>query len=651
MTAPETLYMPISATTLSRLATAEAPTVIDGMSTPELAAALVLLKVQHMRLSGLDAIEKLLAKVISAANDSIGEDQVNPLRDVLLRDLDVPMLELMHLQLGERSLALMDDSEVAKRDYLTALANWDFGYRHRRNSKNPVIHERQTSSIVVKLTDPQMRVADCLLLDTSEPLHVQGYAGTGKTHLLTSIIQLLAPPNTPLVLCQTQQQIRAIQQRLPGTHACLMTFQMLALEALDQPDQVNESVIRKTFYYRPSQYRMSGTAQVSDSALAKHLLLNPISTLTPASVANLCRRMVMSFCSGTAQAISQSNIPSGLNLSAMDRVILVEYATKMWQEILCPEYGLDIPIRAYHLIKLLALRGYGIPDEYSHVIVDESHDLSAPMLQVLERSNQAFITLGDDLQSQSGFVRRHSSTIRQREIGQAVRAGVEMESVLAPLIEAHPLNPSVAYQGNRNVGTRITQYDNLKMPSQPTTVLVKDLWGLFEWFLRMSPEDGAYGFELLGNRAEFLRFAVDLIELRNNGTRPRHGLLFRYTSWDQLQSAESAAGNKSFERIARRLEKGLSAEQFKELFNRTGINTTSGYRLALVNEVRNMEFDSVMLAPDLLPRPEAMSNTNRAKLLSAIYTGASRTRHELIIPGYLTDWVVDLRRMATEQPK
>lgn len=643
-TAP--LYLPITPSTLTSLTTADAPAVIASMSLPELAAALVVMKLQQMRLSGLDTIEKLLATVISAANESVGDDQVNPLRDVLLRDLDPPLLELMHLQLGERSISLMDASEVARRDYLTALGNWDFEYRYRRldtTTVSPVPKSGHTTAL--RFSDPQQRVADTLLLDTSEPLHVQGYAGTGKTYLLTGIVQLLAPPNRPLVLCQTQQQIRAIQKRLPGTQAQLMTFQMLALEALDHADQ---SAGSKLLFSRPSQGRMSPSAQISDSLLAKHLMCNPVSSLAPAGVANLCRRMVMSFCSGTAEVITQANIPHGMNLTAMDRVVLVEYATALWHQILCPEPGLDIPIRAYHLIKLLALRGYGIPDEYSHVIVDESHDLTAPMLQVLERSHQAFITLGDDMQSQSGFVRRHSSTIRQREIGQAVRAGVEMESVLTPLIEAHPLSPSVAYQGNRSVGTQIRHFDSLKMPSQPTTVLVKDLWGLFEWFLRMSPEDGAYGFELLGNRTEFLRFAIDLIELHNTGSRPRHGLLFRYSDWDQLQSVETAAGNKSFERIVRRLEKGLSAEQFQELFSRTGTNKTSGYRLALVSEVRNMEFDSVMLAPDLLPRPEGMSDTNRGKLLSAIYTGASRTRHELIIPGYLVDWVADLRHMATE---
>ena len=638
-----TLYLPISASTVASLAD-DPQAVIDTLSTPELAAALVLLKLPQSRLSGPDKIEKLLATAIDAANDSIGQVQFNPLRDVLLRDLDTALLELMLSQLDVLSLALMEDEEVRGRKYLTVHGGWDHQYRFRTRADDPVIHERASATErSIKLTDPQLRIVDCLLLNEAQPLHVQGYAGTGKTHLLASIVEMLGYPNMPLVLCQTQQQIRAIKQRIPHTQARFLTFQMLALEALDQLERLEPY---QYDYYRPSQHRMSGTAQVSDSILATHLGFQPISKLSPASVANLCRRMIMSFCNGPASAITEVTIPPGFNLTRTERIVLVEYAISLWREILNPQIGIEIPIRAYHLIKLMALKGYGIPEEYTHIIVDESHDLSVPMIQVLERSQQAFITLGDDLQSLSGYVKRHSGTIRHREIGQAVRAGVEMESVLSPLIDAHPLSPAVAYQGNRSVGTLINHYDNLKMPSTPTTVLVKDLWGLFEWFLRMSPEEGAYGFELLGNRSHFFGFAMDLIQLYNSGRRPRHGLLFRYGSWEKLYAAETAAGNKSFERIARRLEKGLAPEYFEELFKRTGTDTTSGYRLALVNEVRNLEFDSVMLAPDLMPKPEAMSEADRGRLLSVIYTGASRARHEVIVPGYLADWVSDLKRLA-----
>lgn len=638
------LYLPISASTLERLKGDEPETAIEDMTTPELAAALVLVKLPQSRLTGPEKIEKLLSTAIATANESIGEAGINPLRGVLLRDLDSGVLDLTMAQLSDHGLLLMDDAEVRSRRYLSALGEWDHQYRFRRHAANPIVHERPSSSThTIRLTDPQLRVSECLLLNRDDPLHVQGYAGTGKTHLLASLIDMLSPPNRPLVLCQTQQQIRAIQQRVPHSQARLLTFQMLALEGLDQLDRLTPYQYP---YSRPEPHRMSPTAQISDAEIARYLGFTPLGRLKPPSIANLCRRMIMSFCAGPASQITEATIPKGIDLSQRDRDMLVSYAIILWKHIINAPRAFPVPIRAYHLIKLLALCGYGIPESFTHVIVDESHDLSVPMIQVLERSRQAFITLGDDLQSLSGHVVRHSSTIRQREIGQAVRAGVEMESVLTPLIHAHPLTPPVAYKGNRSIGTQLTHYDSLRMPSTPTTVLVKDMWGLLEWFMRMSPEEGAYGFLLLGNRHQFHTFALDLIELHNHGRRPRHGMLFRHDSWDSLRQQETAAGNKAFERIARRLEKGLTAEQFDELFRRTGTDDRSGYRLALVNEVRNLEFDSVMLAPDLLPKPQVMTEIERGKLLSAIYTGASRARHQIIVPGYLADWVSDLKRLS-----
>jgi hypothetical protein len=44
-----------------------------------------------------------------------------------------------------------------------------------------------------------------------------------------------------------------------------------------------------------------------------------------------------------------------------------------------------------------------IDSRYTHVIVDEAHELSAPMLAVLDRSPQSIIALGDELQNLNGL--------------------------------------------------------------------------------------------------------------------------------------------------------------------------------------------------------------------------------------------------------
>ena len=627
------------------MTTGDSKEAVGALSTPELAATLVLMKLGQANTMVLSAIENTLSSAIEAANEAIGAG-ANPLSTYLTCNLDARLLEGVLPRLDELSLVLMDDDEVKSRKYLDGRGEWDFDYRKQRSVNSPLIQDpSSTYPKSVTMTDAQVRVTECVLLNKDEPLHVQGYAGTGKTHLLVNILSLLPPPNRPLVLCQTLQQARAIHARVPHTHAMLYTFQELALEVLDR-DEGQEPC--RFAYARPSAERMSSDTQVSDTQIAKYLGFQPVSNLSATRVANLCRRMIMSFCFGPATFITPATVPRGFNLSAVEKSVLVEYANTLWRETLIPLSGLDIPIRAYHLIKMMALKGCAIPNYFTHVIVDESHDLSVPMIQVLERSPQVFLTLGDDLQSLSGHVMRHSATVRSCSIGQAVRAGEAMESVLTPLIHAHPLSPNEPYKGNRSTGTVITHYDNLNMPDKPTTILVKDLWGLFEWFLRLSPEGNACRFELLGNKYQLNRFVLDVVELFNNGIPPRHALLARYSSWDKLYEAEVAAGNKAIERIARRLERGLTKADVEQMLFRAGTDTTTGYRLGLVSEVRNREFESVMLTPELLPQPKSMSGVERGKLLSAIYIGASRTKNEIIVPGYLADWVSDLTKLSAE---
>lgn len=130
-----------------------------------------------------------------------------------------------------------------------------------------------------------------------------------------------------------------------------------------------------------------------------------------------------------------------------------------------------------------------------------------------------------------------------------------MERVLNPLIEAHPLRPQIQYEGNGDIDTRLTHYDKLEMPERPCTILVGDLWGQLEWFLRLSHTSSRAGFELLGSRQELQRFAQDLIKLHDSCQRASHGLLFKYSSWAELFEAESAAGNTAIERISRRLQR------------------------------------------------------------------------------------------------
>jgi hypothetical protein len=54
--------------------------------------------------------------------------------------------------------------------------------------------------------------------------------------------------------------------------------------------------------------------------------------------------------------------------------------------------------------------------------------------------------------------------------------------------------------------------------------------------------------------------------------------------------------------------------------------------------------DSVMLTPDLLVPVAGSDQRSTRRVLSAIYSGATRTRFELTAPGYLRDRLLDQGR-------
>jgi len=62
-------------------------------------------------------------------------------------------------------------------------------------------------------------------------------------------------------------------------------------------------------------------------------------------------------------------------------------------------------------------------DTYTHVVIDESHDLPAVVRQILAASPQALATLGDDSQNLRGFVTQPSPLVRHREMTHSVRTG------------------------------------------------------------------------------------------------------------------------------------------------------------------------------------------------------------------------------------
>jgi hypothetical protein len=461
----------------------------------------------------------------------------------------------------------------------------------------------------------------------------------GKTFLLAKFFEVLDPEKT-LLMATFPGQVTALQERIRQANpigrlnAC--TFGHMANLLL------NRDLTAKGWRNSDMQ-RTSASSLVSDQQVAQWLNLQPVGKLQPRDVARVCRSTVHSYCLSPLPTIEARHLPSlGHAASQADIAMLLEYSRLLWRETVRPSAPhIRLPIRNSQRIKFLSLTSEVIFENYSHIIIDESHELTAPMVQILDRSPQAVITLGDEFQQLSGKTPRHGGFIRQRFMTQSIRAGKQMAEVLDPLIQLHPSDIKEGFVGRAPHPTRIIGHSVMPIPEKPTTILVANEWGLFAWFRRLT-EAGAH-FNLPPRTLEHLTlFVKGVDQLYREDHRPQHRLIFRFAYWDALASAMGASHE--FKAMHEWLGQGNTLQDFVETAQRFCSDPAAIIKLAKVEDVKNQEFDTVLLSRDLMRPPRQGSTHSLASVCSLLYTASSRARHELLLPGNMSDWLQDLGR-------
>lgn len=632
------IFLPLYRTVAQRLSDADWPEFFTSATVPQLAAVLFIQNAQQMteQQPSNAAMQRQLAKLIQAgqqANQKIPQAFQKLLAEQFSREQFSAGLG----QLAPLKVSLLDDEHPAdEQRYLDDEGAWLFNFsaEYQHEVQPLQTHYFKEYQAELTVTDPQNRALREFLAAADESFNLQGYAGSGKTHLLSRFAERLNPQRT-LLLAQTGGQLQALKNRA-GQHFPAMTFAQAVAQVLD-------SNLLSNSWRLTDRARGQYTWQVAHAQAAQWLNLPSIGALSPAQVASVSQRTVASFCYSTAAQIDVVHLPAGIaqQLSELDRAVLLEAVNQYWKELLRPsEAHIRLPIRGYHRIKLMSLTGEVLDPQYSHIIVDEAHDIPTPMLQILDRSPQAVITLSDELQNLNGMVPARNGMIRQRYITQSVRLGKQVENLINPLIQAHPGATKELFAGRADHCTHVQHYSAWQLPSQATTIIVADEFDLFAWFQRLTHAGASFRLARATFK-DFMTFAQDCIELYSNGTRPRHGLIFRYTSWDALSAAMSS--NPSFQAIERMLEKGYSQADLQTAVDRHMRKGGGQITLARVVDTKNMEFASVYLSRDLLTASTAINNQDsRARLFSKLYTACTRAQHELIVPEGFSDWITDV---------
>ena len=548
------------------------------------------------------------------------------------RDAFEQGLSLMH-KVGIRFL---DEKALESQEYLTLDGLWNRKFLGLHSKAiDPLKHEFYSAKSSFSLTDQQARAFRVLQAEPDESLHIEGRAGTGKTHLITRLIESLHSCK-PLLLAFTAVQLHALMERLGAVNSSLKgaTFGDLAKDLLESYPG-----------YRKPGKRGLARHQVSPREVASRLGFLAIGKFSPGQVASICAQAVAAFCQTTDREVGIQHIPRRISLGVVDQSVLLQYANELWRQTIeptSPHY--DLPVRIYHRIKHMTLFCEPvIGGGYTHIIVDEAHDLPRPLADFLDRCTQPIITLGDAYQKLDGRYFERSGALRKQEINSSVRAGRQIESVINPLIENHPVLHAGVIEGNSSFDTRVIFYDRPEIPKGKVTILVDSEWGLFEWFQRLGHAGARFSL-LQGAVSSFRLFITECITLYHKGVRPTHSALYRFASWSALQS--EMASNTSFQRIDRMLSQNYQIEDFECSLEKLDLSGEAPLKLGRVMDARNSEIDSVMLAPDLLGDIVSGDRVAASVAFSALYTGGTRAKYRLIVPGYLRDWASDVSKMV-----
>jgi hypothetical protein len=639
--APE-LFLPITAKRCDSLANGDG--VDDFISTAshaEVASVLLLLNLVALRTKGascakIESIFKGVVEVGATTDEQAKRDFVELAKARFDAQAFAGGLALAEMS----AISFLSDEEVRKKEYLTPSGLWDkdFCTRHQAKIRPPLRELTLKGGLTITLSDQQGRLFDDFRGGIDESLHLQAFAGAGKTFLISKFFELLKPETT-LLMAYLPSQLEELKRRvrMPSNSDKLIghTFGTMANMILNSDQSGNAWKIS-------DRDRAKQSYMVSDAQIARWLGIVPVQSLQPREVAALCRRALFSYCGSGSRDIEAKHLPVvTARLSESDVAVLIEYTRRMWEETVSPSYPeIRLPVRNFHRIKYLALGEGHFPQRFTHIIVDESHELTPPMLQILDRSPQAVITLGDDYQHLKGIAPRRHNIVRQRNITQSVRSGPKMGSVLNPFIHKHPSAIKEDYEGCADHPTVVTHYDGMApIPELPTTVIVANEWGLLQWFIRLEAA-GANFFVPPMPMSELALMMKGLITLYSENRRVSHRMLFRYETWDDL--ANAMGRNHGFLEVLKWLEQGLTAEEFVHIQGAHAYDENATITLARVDDVKNREYDRVLVSRDLMRPPNTNSGHAVAGICCALYTAASRAKHQVIIPGDLSDWTSSL---------
>ncbi|QXH45369.1 hypothetical protein KSS93_21180 [Pseudomonas xanthosomatis] len=622
------VFLPITLEVCQGLLEAEGAPELDALSEPELAALLVIQNLAQSQ-GQLDArgAEKVLGKLLAWAVEGVHSPGVGLLSEAR-RLFDARKLYFGLEVIKGSKLRLLDAEEVAAREYLLADGKWDFEFRIRRQQgDNPFSQQVVTGFDKERwLTVEQDKLLKVIRANLDEDIHVQGYAGIGKSYLLGALMDCL-PGGRVLALARTPAKLGALRQRmgLDAQAKVGTTFGQFARVLLKDA--------------RPANSR---TPVPGKRKLAEELGILGLRQYDAEHALEICLEVLQSYCQSRDYSLANRHLPFFRQaLSAADAQALLEYASRLWRYLEAnPAWGAQTGFEALLLIKRASLAGCSVPGRFSHVIIDESQDAPASLLQIIERGRQVLITLGDEYQKATGEVVRRERQVRHKDMAFAVRSGPKVERLINPLIGMHSRKSKVQFEAARSVDVGIEHYPQGFVPPEGCVVLTASRWDTMRWAMELAEGNCLLAFPDWPDMRRFMASAVGLFRAAfyasGQDAADAHPYFAHLPDWQQVR--ESERFDESFLWVEARLQGGYKFADLTCLDARVS-DTRASLTLMMAQEAGGLEFDQVLLTPELMstqPFRDAYAFDAR---ICAVYIALSRARRQLYLPYDVQEWI------------
>lgn len=522
--------------------------------------------------------------------------------------------------------------------------NFDFATKYDLSKTGQTIVQDPRTGKTKTISDDQDRLMREVIANPEESTQVQGFSGTGKTYLLSSIMSAV-PTATTLVVASSNAQAHALYKRILGLTR--MYVQVTTHTAL--LDKVDSTIL-------PNHAARSCTLkQYKCLQMLSPACLDGIGYAETLSViAHTLRR----FCNSEDSALALHHIPVQYqqrnqpnwvgevdHKASDDWVIAIQ---KVWDDLVVKRvgFGLLITRQKLYVWKLLALSGATIKPEYTHIIVDEAHDLPNPLLQVLHAGGQTLVMMGDDYQGgTTRSLHKSGRVAHNRYLTQSHRASRHIDDTVNTMLHRHPNQPTVGFSGMRRDRTHISSYSDFVTPTTGRCqMIVRDqLELLATYFSYCNRRTQAAIAELDMPRA--LVYAKGLLQLRY-GLKADDLSLQRYKDMEGFFSSLDARGVRELETIMSWLDSLPQSTYIEQdianyvtrLGQEARENGNAVIVLSTLSNAKNQQFHQVVVSNRFVPDEKDVGRDLAIKI-NQLYTATTRVQSKLWLPEQLDDFL------------